>query len=334
MLQRLLAHWPLLAGLITLQACAAVPPAPSPEAGIFVDLPLTRVADIGHPPLDELSGLLASGSFPDTWWAVNDSGALPRLFALDRDFRVRVPEGFRDRYTHGEEDGREPWPGTDVTGAKLVDWESLARIGDRLYLADTGNNGNARRDLGLWELEEPDPETAASAPAIRYLRVHYPEQEQFPGRIREWDCEAVFAEDGLLYLITKHRESDGRTLAPGARLYRLDPAAAGTSSTPLELVARHDRVFAATGADLSPDGELLAVLTYSALWLFPRPGAGEHWFSTRPFIRRLPVMRTRQAEAVSWDGDDALLIANEPGGVFRVEVDRARLDAARRRNLP
>jgi hypothetical protein len=292
------------------------------------------VADIGHPPLDELSGLLASERFPDTFWALNDSGAPPRLFALDRDFRVRVPEGFRDRYAHGGGDGRKAWAGTDITGAELVDWESLARIDDRLYLADTGNNGNARRDLGLWELEEPDPETSASAAAIRYLRVHYPEQEQFPGRIREWDCEAVFADDGILYLITKHRERDGMTLAPGARLYRFDPAAAGESSSPLEQIGRHDRVLAATGADLSPDGALLAVLTYSALWLFPRPAQGDDWFSGTPFIRTLPVLRTRQAEAVTWDGNEALLIANEPGGVFRVEVGRARLDAARRTNLP
>ena len=330
---RLSTLWPLLPALIALQACAAVPPAPAPEAGVFVDLPLTRVADIGHPPLDELSGLLASERFPDTFWALNDSGAPPRLFALGRDFRVRVAEGFRDRYAHGGGDGREPWPGTDITGSELVDWESLARIDDRLYLADTGNNGNARRDLGLWELEEPDPETAGEAPAIRYLRVHYPEQEQVPGPIREWDCEAVFADGGILYLITKHRERDGMTLAPGARLYRFDPATAGESSSPLEQISRHDRVLAATGADLSPDGELLAVLTYSALWLFPRPAEGEDWFSTQPFIRPLPVMRTRQAEAITWDGDGALLITNEPGGVFRVEVDRARLDAARHTHL-
>ena len=329
MLQRLLTRWPLLVALISIEACAAVPPAPAAEAGIFVDLPLKRVADVAHPPLNELSGLLGSERFPGTFWAVNDSGAPPRLFALGEDFRVRVPEGFRDRYAHGGEEDRATWPGIDVTGARLVDWESLARIGDRLYLADTGNNASDRRDLGLWEIQEPDPDTTVKAPAIRYLRVHYPEQEAFPGAIREWDCEAVFADDGKLYLITKHRNDYGGALTPGARLYRFDPTTAGESSTPLELISRHDRVLAATGADLSPDGELLALLTYSALWLFPRPSPGDDWFSGTPFIRPLPILRTRQAEAVSWHGDDALLITNEPGGVFRVEVDRAHLDAAR-----
>ncbi|HSG89592.1 MAG TPA: hypothetical protein VLA56_10300 [Pseudomonadales bacterium] len=317
-----------LLAIFSLQACAALPAAPDRSDGTFIDSTLERLTRIDHPPLNEMSGLLASTRFADTWWTLNDSGAVPALFALDADFRVQVPAWLAARYRHGAaDDDRTPWPGIELSGADVIDWESLARIGDLIYVADTGNNGSARRDLGLWELVEPVPDATERVRPIRYLRVHYPEQTSFPGAVWEWDSEAVFSDGEILYLITKHRER-GRVdrFVPGARLYRFDPRQAQTPSTPLQLVARQPDLLAATGADLSPDGRWLAVLTYTAVWLFPRPAAGDDWFAGRPLIRPLPLFRTRQAEAVAWENDRSLLIGNEDGVLFRMRFDAERLD--------
>lgn len=326
--------WPVLLALITLEACAAIPPAPAPDAGLFVDFPFSEVARVDHPPLDELSGLLASRRWPGTFWGVNDSGAAPALFALDADFRVQVPAWLQDRYVHGPGKLRSPWPGIEIAGATLIDWEALARIDDLIYIADVGNNGNARRDLGFWELVEPVPDATERARPIRYLRVHYPQQEQFPGRVWEWDCEAVFADSGMLYLITKHRPAGeiGRFI-PGARLYRFDPRTAreesvARPSTPLTLISRQEQMVAATGADLSPDGRWLAVLTYTAIWFFPRPAQGDDWLAATPVIRPLPIFQTRQAEAITWENDDVLLFGNEDGTLFRMQVPGQSLGAA------
>lgn len=326
--------WPALLALLALDACAAIPPPPAADAGVFVDFPFTEVARIEHPPLDESSALLASRRWPGTYWSVNDSGAEPMLFALDADFRVQVPAWLQDRYVHGPGTLRAPWPGIELAGATLIDWEALARIDDLLYVADVGNNGNARRDLGFWELVEPVPDATVAARPIRYLRVHYPEQAQFPGRVWEWDCEAVFADEGRLYLITKHRAAgEIRRLVPGARLYRFDPKeakaeSAQRASTPLTLISRHEELVAATGADLSPDGNWLAVLTYTAIWFFPRPPAGDDWLAATPVIRPLPILRTRQAEAITWEDDRSLLIGNEDGTLFRMPIPDGALGAA------
>lgn len=308
-------------------ACAAIPGPPPADAGIFVDLPLRRIGDVDHPLLEELSGLVAASPGLDSFWAHNDSGAEPRLFALDAALRPRIPSWQTHRYGAGSTLLRAPWPGIEITGATLVDWESIARIDDVLYIGDVGNNGNARRDLGFWEFAEPAPSATEMLRPRRFLPVHYPEQRTFPGEIWEWDCEAVFSSGGRLYLITKHREAgEISRFEAGARLYRFDPAGiSGGASTPLELVSRQDALELATGADLSPDGEVLAVLSYAALWLFPRPASGDDWFAGRPAIRPLPIVQTRQAEAVAWRDDDHLLIANEAGAVFEVEIDRARL---------
>jgi hypothetical protein len=311
-------------------ACAAALVPPPPEGvGIPVDLPLVSVGSVENPELRELSGLVASRDHEDVLWTHGDSGSPPRLFALGADLQTVVPDWLRARFGTGAGVVRPPWPGIELAGATHVDWEAVARIGDRLYVADVGNNGNARRDLGFWELPEPAPEAVDRARPARFLPVHYPEQRAFPGEVWEWDCEAVFSDGDVLWLITKHRRADEITgFVPGARLYRFEPGRAGEASTPLELVARHGTLSVATGADLSPDGELLAVLTYSALWLFPRPEAGAHWLSGRPWIRRLPLLRTRQAEAVAWRDDRRLLVANEDGAFFEVVVDREVLAAA------
>ena len=92
-----------------------------------------------------------------TYWAHNDSGAKPRLFAIDQNYEVRVPDWLRHRYASGDALLRAPWPGVEISNASLVDWEEIARVGDRLYIGDVGNNGNARRDLGFYELREPVP---------------------------------------------------------------------------------------------------------------------------------------------------------------------------------
>jgi hypothetical protein len=317
----------LLLALAAQAACAAIPGPPPADAGAFVDFPLARVGAVNHPLLEELSGLVAASPGAGGFWAHNDSGAEARLFALDAEFRPRVPPWLAHRYGAGDTLLRAPWPGIEIVDASLVDWESIARIGEVLYVGDVGNNGNARRDLGFWELAEPAPAATESIRPRRFLPVHYPEQQAFPGAIWEWDCEAVFSDAGNIYLITKHRApGEIARFEAGARLYRFDPTTASTSaSTPLELIARQNDIELATGADLSPDGEVLAVLSYAALWLFPRPAAGDDWFAGTPVIRTLPIARTRQAEAVTWRDDGHLLIANEAGTVFEMTIDRDRL---------
>ena len=320
-----------LLALASQGACAAIPGPPPDDAGVFVDFPLEHVASLDHPPLNELSGIVTSSAEFGTYWAHNDSGAQPRLFAIDQNYEVRVPDWLRHRYASGDALLRAPWPGIEVSNASLVDWEEIARIGDRLYIGDVGNNGNARHDLGFYEVREPVPGGAQTTRAMRFIPVHYPEQATYPANVWEWDCEAVFADGERLYMLTKHREPGNvASRMPGARLYALDLATASTvESNPLRLISRHETVEFATAADLSPDGELLAVLTYAALWLFPRPPFGdEDWLAGTPVIRTLPILETRQAEAATWKNDDVLVITNEGGSIFEMQIDRETLQEA------
>lgn len=269
--------------------------------------------------IEELSGLTASATYPGVVWGHGDSGQPPVLWALDLEHgELAFPP-----YLAKEFDNGATWPGLTLEGASNIDWEDLTTLNGWLYLGEFGNNGNARRDLGLWALPEPNPRATERQRPAFFLPFHYPEQQRFPAEAWEFDAEALFAdpEHNALYLLTKHRKAgDVRRFIPGAKLYRIPLDGSRTASTALTLIDQHDEMTAVTAAELSPSGAWLAVLTYRTLWLFPRPAAGERWLSGSAYSRPLPFLETRQAEALSWRDDTTLLLGNEEGRLWTVAL--------------
>ena len=282
-----------LAAAIALSACAIFPPWSEPVLeGEWA------VRHIAAAALAESSGLVASPTHPGVFWTHNDSGDAPRLFAIDAAGEL-VGE-FR------------------VEGAAHSDWEDIAADdAGHLYIGDFGNNANARRDLVVYRIAEPDPYAARRVAHVdRTLRFRYADQRAYPAEEqRNFDAEALFWMDGALYLFTKHRSDTDTTL------YRL-PISEISQERALEPIARlalpaRRRMFETTGADLQrAQGGLLALLTYGAIHLFEREARGE--FPFRPIHRiALDVRRTGQVESIAWDGD-ALLFGNERRALFRI----------------
>ena len=275
-------------------------------------------------PIGEMSGIVRNpldGSF----WVHNDSGDEPRLFALDTEGRVQIPDSLADDF-HGEEEeaGKNSWPGLFIENAVNQDWEDVTSDGTNLYIADMGNNRNARRDLGIYVVPWISLNDTQAATATRFIPVHYPEQTGFPPLERHFDSESLFFADGSLYAITKHREPfPNQRMQPGANLYRLDSQSESESNA-LALIDHHAELTAATAAELSPDGNTLAVLSYTAVWLFERPAEGDAWLSAPS--RRLPlnVNAARQIEAIAWLDAETLIVTNEQRDWF--EVSNARFE--------
>ena len=250
--------------------------------------------------LTECSGLVHSLRYNGVFWAHGDGGSGASI----------VPVTASGKLARG-------WTGAvRVEGCKNNDWEDIA-LDDKgnLIIADVGNNNGRRKQLMLHFVSEPKP-GAVSVRPTRTLRVHYEDQK---GDSPDYDCEAVFSAGGRIYFLTKHR-SDKRT-----RLYRLDGEST-TRSNPLRLVGSFDVGGMVTAADASPDGKLVAVLTYTTLWVFSYDRASGSIFTKSESVRRTPIFAW-QAEAVAWEGNDALVIANENGQLFRVALSS--LQAAR-----
>jgi hypothetical protein len=243
--------------------------------------------------LTECSGLVHSLRYNGVFWAHGDGGSGASI----------VPVTASGKLARG-------WTGAvRVEGCKNNDWEDIA-LDDKgnLIIADLGNNNGRRKQLMLHFVSEPKP-GAVSVRPTRTLRVHYEDQK---GDSPDYDCEAVFSAGGRIYFLTKHR-SDKRT-----RLYRL-AGESTTRSNPLRLVGSFDVGGMVTAADASPDGKLVAVLTYTTLWVFSYDRASGSIFTKSESVRRTPIFAW-QAEAVAWEGNDALVIANENGQLFRVAL--------------
>ena len=284
---------------------------------------LEHIGVVEHQPVNEISGIAKSSTYDNVYWVHNDSGGGARLFAIDSSGQVIIPDFMTDRFRVGREsviDGPPLWPGTQILLSENVDWEDIALADGYLFIGDMGNNSNARRDLGVYVVEEPNPRAVPSTRSLRFLPVEYPEQEFFPGRRWHFDSEALFVFEEKLYFLTKHRVTgEMATAKAGTNLYRLDSNYTDRKNV-LTLVGSRTDIIWPTAASLSPDGNLLAILTPDALWLFSRPPVGDDWLSGKLRQFPLPRDRTKQVEAVCWDDSKTLRIANEQRDLFSFDL--------------
>jgi hypothetical protein len=249
------------------------------------------------PPLGESSGLAASRKHRGVFWTHNDSGGDPAVYGVN-------PGGQRVASVR-------------VKDAENQDWEDMAigpcpGGGDCLYLADTGNNGN-RREISLYRVPEPAPGERETKDAQRF-RARFPQGSP--------DAEAIFVlPDGAVYLVTKGNREP-------VELYRWPLQDKGAAE--LQLLHRlaprpeqlGDRV---TGASASPDGQWVAIRTYSTLALYRTPellaGRGP------AYTTDLSILGEAQGEAVSLGDDGTVVLTTEggsqmfPGGMSRLSCN-------------
>ncbi len=291
------------------------------------DESIRHIGKVLHPPVNEMSGIAKSVTYQDVWWVHNDSGSDPRLFALDGKGRVIMPDSARAAFRvenkkkgGGSEKGKkELWPGLEVLGAHNVDWEDIAVHDGSIYIADLGNNLNARRDLGIYVVREPNPRVTTKARVLKFIPVAYPDQDEFPPSRLQFDCEGFFFSDEKIYLLSKHRNRIGVTVG-GTKLYRLDTEYSDRVNV-AKLVSIHPDFDVPTSARLSPDSNHLCVLTYSSLWVFARPKTGDDWLSGRSRKILLPMSDTRQVEGVCWVNDGEIRFSNEQRDLYQVSLD-------------
>lgn len=283
----------------------AAPPRSAREV-ISVELPdvppiePTFVAKLGPGPAKENSGIVKSRNYPDLFWMHNDSGDEPRIYPVHRDGTNYINERYPDEH------------GVLIGGAINVDWEDITCDADgTLIIADVGNNGNDRRDLTLYYVDEPAP-TAGRTTFRKKVFVRFPDQHEFPASRASFnfDCEAVFTVGDSVYFLTKNRSNSHTSL------YLLtDPKSEVVNS--LAYLATVDLQGQAVAADCSADGKRLAILTYTGIWLFNLDGLEQNFAEHQ--IRWAPLA-SHEAEALCFADEETLLIADEATAELR-EID-------------
>lgn len=272
------------------------------------------VARLGPGAGKEISGIVRGRRDPEVYWTLNDSGDEPRVYPIRLDGTVVGASRYPDV------------PGVLVGGAINVDWEAIAMdASGRIVIADLGNNSNARSDLALYFVEEPEPTEGRTSITTKVL-VRYPDQPTKPAPRANFnfDAEAVYTVGDEIFILTKHR-SDTAT-----KLYRVGDRELGRVND-LEYVGSYEIEGQVTGADASPDGLRLAVLTYGSIWVFERTSVEGSFFGGVAYERRYRMEDGESdSEAICFGSDDELVIADEARGLlYRVPLEAVRAGGRR-----
>lgn len=154
----------------------------------------------------------------------------------------------------------------DVNNAQNNDWEDLAKSDEFLFIGDMGNNEGERKNLSIQLIPLKDiSKNITQVNAIESISFYYPEQHEYDvSKKHNFDCEAILFYNQQIYLFTKNRLDDK------TNLYVL-PAKPGKYAA--KFIASFEAGGRITGADISPDGKIIALLGYNKksdcfLWAF------------------------------------------------------------------
>jgi hypothetical protein len=270
-----------------------------------------QAGQLAEPTNLETSGLAVSTRTPGLLWTHNDSGGEPVLFALALDGSLRGS--------------------VRLSGVVNRDWEDVTAfmLDGRSWLlaAETGDNYAKFTQCALHVVAEPAADELNPTKSLDQLpayTIHFV-YEDGPR-----DCEAVAVDvrERAVYLLTKRDYPNRLYRLPLAATLATQPAVAHRVGTawafpqPDALQRLSPQLAVAyghwpTAMNFLPDGSGAFVLTYGALYFFPRE-AGESW--TAALARApttLPPFSLPQAEAlaVSPDGAD-VYVASERTPLF------------------
>ncbi len=273
--------------------------------GLVASPQLDKIGTVSFPGITEMSGIIKSVQHRGVFWVQNDSGDTARVFPIRLDGSVARAKNVKN------------WDGITIQNARNVDWEDITSDGKNLYISDMGNNGNARENLGIYVIEEPNPETTVEVSRFKFIPLSYPDQTEFPPKNWDYDCEAVFWLKNTLYLVTKHRRNK---FIPSdcANLYRLDFVNRKNKLTKIDHIENLGGWV--TGAAVSPNGRTLAILCQAPLqrvWLFSTESLGDKFFSTGG--KSIALRDVKQAEGICFESDTTLIINNEQRDLFRLK---------------
>jgi hypothetical protein len=258
---------------------------------------LAVLGRFANPDITEASAAVASRRQPGFFWTLNDSGNEPVLYAFDM---------------HGKD-----WGAWRVIGATNDDWESLAlgpctpgQPAGCLYIGDTGDNLRDRPNRTIYRV--PEPRVAqlhfrGAISAVERLTYTYPD--------RPHNVESIYVTaDATISLITKHDSVPIQFQLTDRAWKERQPVArqVGTLST----VTDSDPTGLVTDAALSPRGDMVALRTYTRVFVFPVGPSGAIRIDDQAKVCDVSRLGEKQGEGITWmsEGGEFLLTSEGPAG--------------------
>lgn len=243
------------------------------------------VSDSLSQKVNEQSGLVW---YQDLFWVNNDSDCAPSLYAYNKNGALK----------------RE----VEISNFKNIDWEELTDDQKYIYIGDFGNNFGARRNLRVLRVSKSNLSTQAiSSVEAEEMPINWEGQTVFVPRKHnhDFDCESFVSHGDSLYFFSKNW-ADYKT--------RMYVASKELKSQNLKVRAEFDADLLVTGADLSSDGKMLALVGYKdyrTYVLLFSDYKGTDFFSGKCLRLDLSSLGGAQTEAIVFDENDSLYISTE-----------------------
>jgi hypothetical protein len=200
-----------------------------------------------------------------------------------------------------------------VNGATNQDWEDITSDVNKeyMYIGDFGNNNQNRTNLRIYKITYPSNVSGNSVNAS-VIKFSYPDQNRWPAKWWNFDAEAFFHLNGLLYIFTK---ADGNAIGH-TKLYTVPDQPGNYIATFIDSFEISGRI---TGADVSRDGHSAVLISNTKIYLF------KNFTGSNVFTGMLTKIKMdggwTQKEGVCFNSDESLCIVDEGSSNKLYEVN-------------
>jgi hypothetical protein len=237
--------------------------------------------------MNEISGIAASGIRENIYYVHNDSGDTSRFFAI-------TPDGTLKNTIYFKGDLKEPLGVRDCEDIDV----SIGPIKGKsyIYLGDIGDNGNERKFLTVYRIEEKKAWDKDSLVKANAVSVNY----RYPDGAKDAEAMMVDPVEKLIYIVSKREDSVSVYTAP----------LNFKSNDTVTLEKRSKLHFAGfrpfkwiTAADISKDGQQVLLKSYEKVYYWKRSGNEPIWKTMLKTPQELPYKAEKQGEAVGFTPD-------------------------------
>jgi hypothetical protein len=244
--------------------------------------------------LEENSGLII---YNQLFWTINDSGGENKIFGVNFSGEI-VKE-------------------ISLTNAINIDWEDIAQDKDFIYVGDFGNNNGDRKNQKIYRVSKNKiNEEYSQSIETEWIDFSFSDQTDFtfsPLRT-PYDCEALIEFEGSLYVFTKDWKTQFTTV------YKIPKESGKYSVAPLEKFNVNGLI---TAADISPDGNKIALLGYNNykpfLWVLSDI-SNDSFFNGEKIYAEFDELYDAQTEGICFSGNDTLFISCESTASFIQQI--------------
>ena len=254
--------------------------------------PTQDLGVLSNVEIDEASGMVASWRNPGSYWVINDSEDINRIFLVDDAGQGKVE--------------------FLINGVRNGDWEALGRWQNKtgqtyIYIADIGDNASNQSVYSIHRFLEPS--IALSNPLTRVINGTQTIHFQLPDGSRDLECLLVDQISGDMFVISKREDRK--------HLYRI-PANAFTNedklhdaefirelnfSVPTSNLALLKQLYFITGGDVAASNEEVVVRNYLEIYYWKKAKNESLADALRRKPQIVPSALEPQGEAVAFDRD-------------------------------